>query len=168
MKSKGAPFLTVTSLQSALDSATTPSAHATDAVSHARALAAAQVASASRPRNGDHGLLAAVVACEHCYRALTRSIGRSSAYAIMSRALLQTQSESPILDQIVIDRESDHALTGIAEVIQLRGAPQVSAALQSMLEHAFELLGRLVGPDIVNQLVTQNISSEKPDDEDAT
>lgn len=86
----------------------------------------------------------------------------------MSRALVQTQSESPILEQIVIDRESDHALTGIAEVIQLRGAPQVSAALQSMLEHAYEILGRLVGPDIVNQLVTQNISSEKPDDEDAT
>ncbi|MEO8881448.1 MAG: hypothetical protein ABI446_13725 [Gemmatimonadaceae bacterium] len=168
MSSEGAPVLAEISPQGEIGSASAPHAQAAEGVSHARELAAAEVASAAPTHNGDHGLLAAVVACEQSYRALSRSIGRSSAHAIMSRALLQTQSESPILEQIVLDRESDHALSGIAEVIRLRGASQVSAALQSMLAHAFELLGRLVGPDIVQQLVTQNVSSEKPDDEDAT
>ncbi|MDQ2932539.1 MAG: hypothetical protein M3Y05_17185 [Gemmatimonadota bacterium] len=170
MSSKGAIAIGATPLQDTIDSPSESAEQPRDASATARELAAAQIKSASRPRarDGDHGLLAAVVACEHTYRALTRSIGRTSAHAIMSRALVQTQSESSILEAISIDQESDHALAGIAEVIQLHGAPQVTVALQSMLEHAFELLGRLVGPDIVNQLVTQNGSSEQPDDEDAT
>lgn len=134
----------------------------------ARALACVVITRAGGLRSKDGGVAAAAgVACESAYLQLTRSLGRTGAHAILSRALTQTQADYPALEPLQFERQADFALNGMTEVMQAHGTSAVSEGLESLLASAFVLLERLVGPDMVLQLMDRSSSLDTLEDEDA-
>ena len=97
--------------------------------------------------------LATHAACERAYRELSRSIGQSGAAELLSRAIGLTQAQHPVLKDIRIGRQSTPDLEGVTIAIRTFGAPAVTAALEAALEALLGLLARLVGQDLVSQLV---------------
>ncbi|MBK5187731.1 MAG: hypothetical protein JJD97_05760 [Gemmatimonadaceae bacterium] len=136
----------------------------------AHELAANMIARAGGIRNTEGGVAAAaaVIATERTYRQLARSLGRIGSHAIFSRALALTQAEFSVLRQIHFERDADHVLRGVVDVTSHHGINAVSEALESMLETAFVLLGRLLGPDMVSRLMDRSTTIDAPEHEDPT
>ena len=130
----------------------------------AREMARRLVARASAQSDG--ATLAAHAACERTFRELTRSLGQSGAHALLTRALAQARTEHPLVGNIRIGAQSDPGLVGVPGIVEAQGAPAVAAGLEAVLETLLSLLGRLVGDDIVVQLVEQITPIETKIDED--
>ena len=103
---------------------------------------------------------------ERTYRALARSLGATGARALLTRALTQAQDEHPVLREIRIDSASEAGLERVTEAVQAHGAAAVTAGLEAVLEMLLGLLGRLIGNDMVAQLVEQSAPGGTQDDED--
>jgi hypothetical protein len=114
----------------------------------------------------DSAALAVHAAFERTYRELTRSLGPTGSYALLSRALAQSQAEHTLLKDIRVDRQSAPALGGVTALVTVHGASAVESGLQAVLETVLDLLGRLIGADMVARLVEQSTSMETQDDED--
>jgi hypothetical protein len=110
--------------------------------------------------------LAAHAASERTYRSLTRSLGSTGAQALLTRALAQAQAEHTILKELRVGRPPEVGLVGVTELIQAHGALAVAAGLEAVLETLLGLLGRLIGHDMVAQLVEQTAPVGTRDDED--
>src|ERR1700737_3310577 len=107
----------------------------------------------SDPRDSND--LVVHVTCERTYRALTRSLGPAGSQALLTRALTLAQGQHPILRQLRVGSPPGAALDGVADLIQAHGATAVAAGLEAVLETLLGLLGRLIGNDMVAQLVEQ-------------
>ena len=133
----------------------------------ARELARRLVARAAAQSDEPHSAaLAAHAACERTYRKLTRSLGQSGSHALLTRALAHARSEHPLLGDIRIGAQSEPGLGGVPGIVQAHGAPAVAAALEAVLETLLGLLGRLIGDDVMAQLVEQSTPIATQDDED--
>ena len=133
----------------------------------ARELARRLVARAAAQSDTQRGAaLAAHAACERTFRELTRSLGQSGAHALLTRALAQARTEHPLVGNIRIGAQSDPGLAGVPDIVEAHGAPAVAAALEAVLETLLGLLGRLVGDDMVAQLVEHITPIETKVDED--
>ena len=106
-------------------------------------------------------------AVERTYQALSRSFGASGSHALLARALAQAQSKHPLVKELLLDRRSGPALDNMASIVQTHGAPAVATALEAVLETLLDLLGRLIGDDMVARLIEQSSSTGTQDDEDA-
>jgi hypothetical protein len=107
--------------------------------------------------------LATHAACERAYRELSRSIGQGGAAELLGRAIVLTQAQHPVLKDIRIGRQSTPDLEGVTIAIRTFGAPAVTAALEAALESLLGLLGRLVGQDLVSQLVESPMPNRTQD-----
>ena len=101
----------------------------------------------------DSAALAVQAACERTYRELTRTAWPKWVRALLTRALAQAQAEHPLLKEIRVGRGG---LDGVTAAVQAHGAPAVAAALEAVLETLLDLLGRLIGDDMVARLVEQS------------
>ena len=75
---------------------------------------------------------------------------------MLTRALAQADVEHPLLKELRVAPRSEPILLEISGLITLHGAPAVAAALEAALEGMFGLLGRLIGEDMVVQLVDRS------------
>ena len=85
---------------------------------------------------------------------------------MLTRALAQARTEHPLVGNIRIGAQSDPGLAGVPDIVEAHGAPAVAAALEAVLETLLGLLGRLVGDDMVAQLVEHITPIETKVDED--
>ena len=116
----------------------------------------------------DSVALAAYAACERTYQELTRSVGVAGAHALLLRAIALTSAEHPFLRAIRIDRHAEPGLDGVPDAVRTYGAPAVARGLEAALETLLELLGRLIGDDMVARLVEQSAPTKTQDHEDVT
>jgi len=114
----------------------------------------------------DGAARAAQAACERTYRELTRTVGPTGSLALLTRALAQAQSKHPLLREVRIGRVSERALDGVTDALEAHGASDVAAGLEAVLEQLVNLLGRLIGYDMVPRLVEQNAPLDTQHDQD--
>lgn len=127
----------------------------------ARELTRRLVARSGAPTGApDSAALALHKTFERTYRELTRSIGPAGSRALLTRAVAHSRAEHPLLNDIRVGVQSEPALDGVLAVVQTRGAPAVAAALEAVLETLLDLLGRLIGDDMVARLVEQSTPVE--------
>jgi hypothetical protein len=128
-----------------------------------RRLVASEATQSDAPESA---ALAAHAACERTYRELTRTIGVSGSETLLLRALARTQTQYPLLTKVRIGRLATPDLDGVTAMVQAHGAPEVAAALEAVLETLLDLLGRLIGEDMVVRLVEQSAPIVTQDDRD--
>jgi hypothetical protein len=118
-------------------------------------------------RNGapENTVAAAHAACERAYAELSRWLGSSGCHALFARAIIETREEHPVLRAVQLNERSDRALDGVQDGIDKAGAAAVARALEAMLSAVFDLLGRLIGPDMAARLLTQGVPDRADDDE---
>lgn len=110
------------------------------------------------PAAGAASARAAANACGHLYKELSRWVGREGCHAMFARALTEARSDHPALAQIRLHARSDPYVEGVAESIMANGDPPTAAALESMLAVLVDLLRRLIGNDMANQLIERSLS----------
>ncbi len=115
-------------------------------------------------KGADSRSRAAALACEDLYRDLSRWVGPDGCDALFARALAQTRLEYATLDQIKLRPRSKPYLDGVAETIMARGDAAIAEALESMLVHLIELLGRLIGDDMATKLIERSLAAPERDD----
>jgi hypothetical protein len=137
-------------------------------VAHATGVLARRLVSRVAAPSGDAtaGALATHAACERAYRELSRSLGQAGAAEIVSRAIGIARVQHPVLEKILIGRQSTPDTEAVTAAIQADGAARVTAALEAMLETMLRLLGRLVGDDLVSRLVEPTLANEMDDARD--
>lgn len=96
---------------------------------------------------------AAHTASERACRELSRSLGVAGFNALLTRALMQAETQHPLLKDIHVRLISEPVLGGVAELVAAHGPASVADALEAMLATMFGLLGRLIGDDMVPRLV---------------
>ena len=133
----------------------------------ARQIARRLVESSRTERTGaDTTARAAASACEHLYRELSRWVGPDGCHALFIRALAQAQAQAeyPALGQIQLRARSEPYIDGVAATIMAHGDGATAEALESMLVHLVELLGRLIGDDMAMKLIERTLTvSERGD-----
>src|SRR5687768_6194120 len=102
---------------------------------------------------------AARAACDNLYWELSRWVGFDGCHALFTRALATTRIDHPPLNNIALRLRSDPYLDGIRESIATHGDERVAAALEAMLMHVVDLLGRIIGEDMAAKLIEQSLAS---------
>jgi hypothetical protein len=111
----------------------------------------------SERAEGDTPARIAAAAGDRLYRELSRWVGPDGCHALFTRALTQAQTEYPALAQIQLHARSEPYIDGVAETIMACGDPATAEALESMLVHLVELLGRLIGDDMAMKLIERSL-----------
>jgi hypothetical protein len=118
----------------------------------------------SERAGADSAARAAVSACEHLYRELSRWVGSDGCHALFTRALAQAQAEYPALEQIQLRPRSDPYIDGVAATIMAHGDAATAEAFESVLVHIVELLDRLIGDDMAMKLIERSLTGSERDD----
>jgi hypothetical protein len=114
----------------------------------------------SEGTDGDASALAA--AADHLYRELSRWVGSDGCHALFLRALAEARKEYPALGHIKLRAGAEPYIGGVAETVVAYGDSATAKALESMLVHLVELLGRLIGDDIAAKLIERgSFASER-------
>jgi hypothetical protein len=128
----------------------------------ARQLARRLINSRRSERTGaDSAARAAASACDQLYRELSRWVGPDGCHALFTRALAQARTEYPALEQIQLHARSEPYIDGVAATIVAHGDAATAEALESMLAHLVELLGRLIGDDMAMKLIERSLVAER-------
>ena len=107
----------------------------------------------------DSDARAAAAASDDLYRELSRWVGRDGSHALFNRALAQARLDYATLDRVQLRQRPAPYLDGVAESIMSSGDAAVAEALESMLVHLVELLGRLIGDDMAAKLIERSIAA---------
>jgi hypothetical protein len=111
-------------------------------------------------RKGSDGRArAAAAACEDLYRELSRWVGLDGCHALFTRALAEARTESAALDEIQLRPGAEPYIDGVAKSITSRGDAATADALEAMLVHLVELLGRLIGDDMATKLIDRSMAA---------
>lgn len=102
--------------------------------------------------------VAADLMCAQVGAGLRRWIGAAGYNALLDRALAKARSEHPVLDEVTCLGKDASVIVG---VVRARGAGELSAGLVAVVSELVELLGRIIGDEMVVQLVEQ-ISMPSP------
>ena len=113
----------------------------------------------SERAGGDTAARAAAAACDNLYRELSRWVGPDGCHALFARALAQARTEYPALEQTQLRARSEPYIDGVAETIMAHGDAATTEALESMLAHLVELLGRLIGDDMAMKLIERSLAA---------
>lgn len=88
--------------------------------------------------------------------------------ALFKRALAQSEAAHPFLAEIRLRRDPEPVLGGVPDLIDAHGAPAVAAGLHATLETLLGLLARLIGVDVVVQLLESRAQAETMNAEERT
>lgn len=105
------------------------------------------------PERADGDTSARAAAGGHLYRELSRWVGPDGCHALFTRALAEARNEFAPLGQIQLRAGSEPYIGGVAETVAAYGDTATAKALESMLVHLVELLGRLIGDDMATKLI---------------
>ena len=135
----------------------------------ARQIAYRLINSRSERKAGDSRARATAGACDDLYRDLSRWVGRDGCHALFARALAEAQVEYATLDQIKLRPRSEPYVEGVGETIVSHGDAATAEALESILVHLVELLGRLIGNGMATNLIERSVTAAergeaRPDD----
>jgi len=108
---------------------------------------------------GDTAARTAAAACDHLYRELSRWVGPDGSHALFARAIAEARADTPALEHIQLRALSELYIDGVAEAIMGHGDDATADALEAMLVHLVELLGRLVGNDMATNLIARSLSA---------
>jgi hypothetical protein len=126
----------------------------------ARQIARRLIKNRQPERKGSEGSArAAAAACDDLYRELSRWVGLDGCHALFTRALAEARTKSAALDQIQLRPRAEPYIDGVAQSITSRGDAATADALEAMLVHLVELLGRLIGDDMATKLIDQSIAA---------
>jgi hypothetical protein len=103
--------------------------------------------------------------CTDLYRGLSRWVGPDGCHALFTRALAEAQSELGTLGQIKLRPRTDPYIDGVEATIESRGDAATADALEAVLVHVIELLGRLIGDDMATRLIERSMTSPEHRDE---
>ena len=98
----------------------------------------------------------AAAAADHLYRELSRWVGPDGCHALFTRAHADARNEFAPLGQIQLRPGSEPYIGGVAETVAAYGDTATAKALESMLTHLVELLGRLIGDDMAMKLIERS------------
>lgn len=104
-------------------------------------------------------------ACERVAHELSRWVGTHGCDVLFTRALTESRTEHPLLATIRVRGPLEPGLDGVPESIQANGAAETAAALEALLVTLFELLGRLIGDDMVMRLLGRGVQENPQADE---
>jgi hypothetical protein len=99
---------------------------------------------------------ARAAAGDHLYRELSRWVGPDGCHALFTRALAESRNEFAPLGQIQLRAGSEPYIGGVVETVAAYGDTATAKALESMLIHLVELLGRLIGDDMATKLIERS------------
>lgn len=100
-------------------------------------------------------------ACEQTYRVVARSVGRTGAHALLTRAVGKATVVHPALANLHIEGISELGLGGVSEIVRVHGQHTTTVALEAVLESFLGSLSHLIGDDLVAKLLEQ-ASPESP------
>jgi hypothetical protein len=90
--------------------------------------------------------------CSEIGAGLRRWIGTAGYSALLDRALAQSRFGHPVLEGLsCLGADA----STIADLVRERGAGEISAGLVAVVRELVELLGRIIGPELVMHLVEQ-------------
>ena len=137
----------------------TTSDHGDESVS--RGLSARQIARRLIESRGSEqaGARTAAGACDQFYRELSRWVGADGCHALFVRALAQATTEFPLFRKIQLHARSEPYVEGVSEAIKAYGDDETAEALQALLIRLVELLGRLIGDDMVMKLIDRSVTA---------
>jgi len=84
---------------------------------------------------------------------LRRSVGDDGYNALVSRAITRTQTAHPALIEMRRGDAADISLDGVAASVDAHGVTTVAAAVESLLASLADVLGGLIGADMVPNLL---------------
>lgn len=113
------------------------------------------------PRDGSYPAVQG--ACDDVCRGFARWVGPSGSKALFTRAMETAARAHPVLREIRVHDE-DARLHGVEAAAQSFGEGATVSALEAMLIEVIELMGRLIGDDMVANLVGDNSEAGKPAD----
>lgn len=114
----------------------------------------------AEPTEGESSTRAA--AGDHLYQELARWVGPDGCHALFSRALVVARKEFAPLAKIQLRAGSDPYIGGVAETVAAYGDTATANALECLLVHLVELLGRLIGDDMARKLIERSaLSAER-------
>jgi transcriptional regulator GlxA family with amidase domain len=100
---------------------------------------------------------AGALAVEALYQGLSGWIGMEGCHALFARARAQAQGNHPPLETLQLRARAKPYMDGLAEGVAKYGEPATAAAITSMLASMIELLGRLIGSDMANNLIERSL-----------
>ena len=119
---------------------------------------------ASDRPEGPAAARAAAAACNHLYRELSRWVGPDGCHALFARARAEALSEHAALREVQLHARSEPYVDAITETIMAHGDAATAVALERMIVHLVELLGRLIGDDMAARLIEGSLpASERGD-----
>ena len=98
----------------------------------------------------------ALAACEFACEELSLSLGPPGFNVLLKRALVQSEAAHPILRDISVGNHAQPVFNEVAQLIEKHGSITVAVGLAAVLDCIFTLLGRLIGDDLVAQLVERD------------
>ena len=113
----------------------------------------------TEPAGANTPTRAAAEASGHLYQALSRWLGSDGCHALFSRAHAQARTEHAALEHIQLRARSEPYIDGVAAAIMAHGDPVTAEALEAVLVHLIELLGRLIGDDMALKLIERSVAS---------
>ena len=112
---------------------------------------------------GETPARAAAAAADHLYQELSRWVGADGCHALFTRALAKAHTSHPSLQNIQLRARSQPYVDGIAATIMAHGDAATAEAVESMLVHLVELLGRLIGEDMATKLIERSLNVPRRD-----
>lgn len=114
----------------------------------------------------DGAALAVHDGVRHAVGALSRTLGPSGAAALLTRAIAQVRTTHPLVDELRFAPGSGSGKAEVTASVETHGGPAVVGALESLRDALLEILGRLIGEDLVARLVELSPPNATQDDED--
>ena len=108
----------------------------------------------------DDALLAA--AEQLCLRVpdgLSRWFGKYGSRALLTRALAKVQREHPSLAGVTVTSAQSPCFAGLGESARTHGAKTTAEGIVAMLAALADLMGRLIGDDLVPNLLEQSTAA---------
>lgn len=109
------------------------------------------------PVGDDTDAQATLNACDRLFGELSRWVGPDGCRALFTRALAEARTEFPTAQEIQLRARSELDSDG-AVFIMTHTDAATAAALESMLIHVVELLGRLIGTDMAMKLIERGLA----------
>ena len=132
----------------------------------ARELAERLLASGGDGRPGEHEdaapLPTAARVDRHLAAELSRWFGPYGYHALLTRAIAQARSDHPALAIVRVGPPEAPYLDGLAEAAHAHGDAATLAGVTTLLAALLELLGRLIGADLVMTFVDRTILAMAP------
>lgn len=88
---------------------------------------------------------------------LVRWVGSEGYHLLLQRALAQVRGLHPVLDGVTCDQGH---LRGIPEALEAHHLPEVAKALEALLATLIDRLGRVIGAELAERLVSPAMGTE--------